>query len=72
MIQIGAYNEKIGMFLEKIVATPLIWIAVILYGIDFILWLIVLSHFQLGYAYLFMALTYIGIPLSSVLFGERH
>ncbi len=71
MMQIGGYKGEMIMFLKKVIATPLIWVAIVLYGLDLVLWLIVLSHFPLGYAYLFLALTYIGIPLSSTFFlGE--
>lgn len=52
-------------------SNPWILIAIPLYFCGFIIWLIVLSRLDLSYAYGFLALTYVLVPLSSCFaFGE--
>jgi len=51
---------------------PMILIAVPLYVAGFLTWLIVLSKLDLSYAYPFLAVTYVLVPLLSWLFlGEQ-
>jgi len=58
--------------LLTVFTNPLILIAVPLYVAGFLTWLIVLSKLDLSYAYPFLAVTYVLVPLFSWLFlGEQ-
>ena len=58
--------------LLTVFGNPLILIAIPLYVAGFLLWLIVLSKLDLSYAYPFLALTYVLVPLlSRLLLGEH-
>ena len=58
--------------LLTVFSNPLILIAIPLYVAGFLLWLIVLSNLDLSYAYPFLALSYILVPLFSwLLLGEQ-
>ena len=57
--------------LLTVFSNPLILVAIPLYVAGFLTWLIVLSKLDLSYAYLFLAVTYVLVPLLSWLFlGE--
>jgi drug/metabolite transporter (DMT)-like permease len=58
--------------LLTVFSNPLILIAIPLYVAGFLTWLIVLSKLDLSYAYPFLAVTYVLVPLLSCLFlGEN-
>ena len=58
--------------LLEVLAKPSLLVAIVLYGVGFILWIVVLSSTNLSYAYPLLALTYIFVPLlSSLLLHER-
>ena len=55
----------------SIFTNPWILMAVPLYAGGFVLWLIILSKFKLSFAYPFLALSFIMVPLvSSLILGE--
>ena len=58
--------------LLTVFSTPLILIAIPLYVAGFLTWLIVLSKLDLSYAYPFLAVTYVLVPLLSCLFLGEH
>jgi drug/metabolite transporter (DMT)-like permease len=63
-------NNTIPLFLS-IFKNPYILIAIPLYVGGFILWLIILSKFNLSFAYPFLAISFIMVPLvSSLILGE--
>ena len=63
-------NNTLQIILS-IISNPWILIATPLYAGGFILWLIILSKFKLSFAYPFLALTFIMVPLvSSLILGE--
>jgi len=75
MSQIGSikrsdFDSPIS-FMLSVFTNPWIIMAIPLYFCGFILWLIVLSKLDLSYAYGFLALTYVLIPLISwLILGE--
>jgi drug/metabolite transporter (DMT)-like permease len=52
----------------RIVAQPLIWGGLGLYGVSTLFWLTALSQVELGYAYPFISLTYVLILVGSWFF----
>lgn len=63
-------NNTLQVILS-IISNPWILIATPLYAGGFILWLIILSKFKLSFAYPFLALSFIMVPLaSSLILGE--
>jgi multidrug transporter EmrE-like cation transporter len=54
-----------GRTLNIILTNPLFYLAVLLYGMGFIIWLVVLSRLQLSYAYPILALSFFLVPLFS-------
>ena len=58
--------------LLTVFSNPLILVAIPLYVAGFLTWLIVLSKLDLSYAYLFLAVTYVLVPLLSWLFLGEH
>ena len=70
---IGSTALTDPMKLIQLLATqPLLWIAVPVYAVSFLLWLIVLSRLPLSVAYPTLAVTYIIVPVTSMLFlGEK-
>lgn len=57
---------------RQIVRQPLIWVALPLYGIGFIIWAVALSHLQLSLAYPLLATGYLINPLAAMLaFNEQ-
>jgi drug/metabolite transporter (DMT)-like permease len=64
-------SDPFPLFLT-VFTNPLILIAIPLYVAGFLTWLIVLSKLDLSYAYPFLAVTYVLVPLLSWLFlGEQ-
>jgi drug/metabolite transporter (DMT)-like permease len=64
-------NNPLPLLLT-VFSNPLILIAIPLYVAGFLTWLIVLSKLDLSYAYPFLAVTYVLVPLLSCLFlGEN-
>lgn len=59
-------------FLLAMFSNPLILIAVPLYAGGFVIWSIVLSKLDLSYAYPFLALAYVLVPLLSWLILGEH
>ena len=63
-------NNTLQLILS-IISNPWILIAIPIYTGGFILWLIILSKFNLSFAYPFLALSFIMVPLvSSLILGE--
>jgi drug/metabolite transporter (DMT)-like permease len=58
--------------LVTVFSNPLILIAIPLYVTGFLTWLIVLSKLDLSYAYPFLAVTYVLVPLLSWLLLGEH
>ena len=56
----------------QVIRQPLIWVALPLYGIGFIIWAVALSHLQLSLAYPLLATGYLINPLAAMLaFNEQ-
>ena len=75
MVQIGRIGrEQIAYPVDlalRIFTSPLVLVALVLYGSAFTLWTIVLSRIQLSVAYPALALIYVLIPLASwLVLGE--
>ena len=59
-------------FITNVVRSGYVWLAVVCYGISFLLWLVVLSKAKLSYAYPFTSLIYLLVLGGSWwLFDER-
>lgn len=70
-IKIVSLLRPIGV-VTKIFGNIYVIIAVPLYGLAFLVWLIALSKFDLNYAYPFLALNFVFVPLISwLIFGEK-
>ena len=56
----------------EIALSPVLWVALVLYGFVALLWVLLLREIDLSRAYPIIALTYILVPSGSVLFlGEQ-
>lgn len=63
---------SIGGFVGAILRTPLLWLAIGLYGISTLLWIRVLSRYPVGSVYPMVAVGYVLVTAGSVaLLGER-
>lgn len=51
-----------------LIASPHFWTALVMYGLATVAWVFVIRDMPIGRAYMFMALSYIYIPLLSLLF----
>ena len=72
--QPGASEAATGLFslVNMIVRSPLVLLGLVLYGIGALAWIAVLSRVDLSVAYPFLALNFILVTLSSLLFlGEN-
>ncbi len=59
-------------YLRGLAASPWIWLALVLAGVSFVAWMIVLRRWPLGYAYPFVSLTFPLVAVGGVmLLGER-
>lgn len=68
---IGAGSFDIA-WIGNAIGTPVLWLAVALYGLTFVLWMIILARLDLSRAFPLSALTYITVPAAGMLlFGER-
>lgn len=65
-------SETILNKLINAVLTPAIFLGFILYGLAALSWLIVLSKFDLSYAYPMLALMYAIIPLAATIVLHEH
>jgi drug/metabolite transporter (DMT)-like permease len=58
--------------LAEIISSPVLWVALVLYGGVTIIWVLLLREVELSRAYPVIAATYVLIPAVSVLFlGEK-
>jgi len=73
MLTVGSPGKTpLVSYLFTLITNPYLIVGLVMYIIGFSLWLLVLARTRLGYAYLFMGLTYVLIPLSShKIFGEE-
>ena len=76
MRQVGPVSRSVlsnpVSFLLAMFSNPLILIAVPLYASGFVIWSVVLSKLDLSYAYPFMAVAYVLVPLLSWLILGEH
>jgi hypothetical protein len=49
--------------LRHLLGDPLLWVALVLYGLATLLWVLLLQHVSLIYAYPFAALAFVLVPL---------
>jgi multidrug transporter EmrE-like cation transporter len=52
--------------------SPYLWLALVLYGANTILWVLLLQHVPLSRAYVFVALGFILVPASGAVFFGEH
>jgi drug/metabolite transporter (DMT)-like permease len=65
-------DEGIGKLITFILQTPLLWLAIALYGISTLLWMRVLSKYPVGSVYPMVAIGYVLVTIGGVVFlGER-
>ena len=76
MNQVGAIDaDSLARPMEtllQVFSIPPVWLGLGCYGVSALLWLVVLSHLDLSYAYLMLASMYVLIPLVSWLFLGEH
>ena len=59
-------------FLTALLKNLLFWIAIILYGSATVAWILVIRNVPISQAYMFMALTYVFVPiLSAIVLKEQ-
>jgi len=69
-IQVAALARPTAL-IRLLLGQPLLWVAIPVYAVGFLVWLIVLSRLPLSVAYPMLATTYIVIPLlSAVILNE--
>lgn len=66
MENIGIHN--LLQFTLKIISVPSLWAGVLFYGLNFLVWIIVLSRIELSVAFPIGSTTYIIVPVLSMLF----
>lgn len=58
--------------LRHLLLDPVLWAALVLYGVATVLWVLLLQRVQLTYAYPFAALAFVLVPFgAAVFFGEK-
>lgn len=58
--------------IKEVFRNPYVIIAIPLYALAFVVWVIALSNFDLNYAYPFLAMNFVFVPLiSRLIFGEH-
>lgn len=66
----GALQQPLQTLIA-VASTPVVWLGLASYAIGAVLWMVVLSRLDLGYAYPLLAISYILIPLlAHFLLGE--
>lgn len=70
-VDLGSLTHLIQAAMH-IFSVPTIYVGLTLYALSAMLWLIVLSHMDLSYAYPLLSISYILVPLAAwLLFGEQ-
>ena len=64
--------SSIGSPMKTLIRTPLLWIALGLVGINFWFWIMVLSAYDLSYAYPLFSLSYVLIMIGGKVFFDEH
>ena len=64
--------STVGSPLKKLVRTPLLWVGLCLVGINFWFWVMVLSAYDLSYAYPLFSLSYVLIMIGGKVFFDEH
>ena len=58
--------------LRHLLSDPMLWLALVLYGLATLLWVFLLQRVPLSYAYPFAALAFVLVPFgAAAFFGER-
>ena len=58
--------------LRHLLADPVLWVALVLYGAATLLWILMLQRVPLSHAYPFAALAFVLVPIgAAAFFGER-
>jgi multidrug transporter EmrE-like cation transporter len=64
--------QSLLQMIPKTLTNPALLVGFICYGLAALVWLVVLSRFDLSFAYPFLALTYVLVPLGARMFlGEE-
>ena len=75
LLRLGARSlqaENIGQLIQAILRTPILWLAVGLYGVSTLLWIRVLSRYPVGSVYPMVAVGYVLVTAGGVVFlGEK-
>ena len=61
-----------GQGLQGLLTNVTFWIAIIMYGAATVVWIPTIKSVPISRAYLFMALTYLYVPLLSTIFLGEH
>ncbi|MDD5774299.1 MAG: EamA family transporter [bacterium] len=67
----GMNNIGLHNFLEftfKILSVPSLWIGILIYAVNFFVWMIILSRIELSVAFPIGSTTYIIVPILSIMF----
>jgi drug/metabolite transporter (DMT)-like permease len=72
MRDVKLLDAGFGKLITFIFQTPLLWLAIALYGVSTLLWLRVLAKYPVGSVYPMVAIGYVLVTVGGVLFlGER-
>ena len=67
----SAVVDSVPHFLDSLLVTPYFWAAMAIYGVATLLWVFMLSRIPLSGAMPFVALTFVIVPIISVVFLDE-
>lgn len=53
-------------FIGQLLLTPTVWVALSMYAVGLVIWMLALRRVSLNFAYSFQALTYLLVPIGSI------
>jgi undecaprenyl phosphate-alpha-L-ara4N flippase subunit ArnE len=72
MRNFGMTGDSLGQLIGFALRTPLLWLAIALYGFSTLLWMRVLARYPVGSVYPMVAIGYLLVTLGGTIFlGER-
>ena len=57
-------NQANVSFVKMVLTTPILWLGILLWGVELVAWITVLEHTPLSIAYPVMSLVYCSVPLA--------
>lgn len=71
LFKMAAKSLSQGEGILRVLLVPKLWLAFILYGLATLLWIYILNKHELSKAYPYVSLTFVIVPVLSVIFLEE-